>query len=239
MEAKMTAQGIRNDLLSMGDETLRLSTKRFFKEEIKCHGIKTARVRTYSKTILKEMSDKPKGHVFELCELLWCEGFLEETFIACYLTESRSKEFDKADIGLFQRWIESFVTNWASCDTFCNHSVAMLMEEYPENIAVLEKEWAASPNRWLRRGAAVSLIIPSRRGRFLEEVLAIVETLLCDADDMVQKGCGWLLKAASESHRQEIYEYMMSRKHIMPRTALRYGIEKMPPELRRRVMERS
>jgi 3-methyladenine DNA glycosylase AlkD len=239
MEAKKTARRIRDHLLAMGDDALRLSSKRFFKEEIKCHGIKAARVRAYTRIILKEISGQSKGHVFELCELLWSEGFLEETFIACHLTESRSKEFDKADIRLFQRWIESFVTNWASCDTFCNHSVAMLLEKYPENIGILEKEWATSPNRWLRRGAAVSLVIPSRRGRFLEEVLAIVETLLCDADDMVQKGYGWLLKAASESHRQEIYEYMMSRKNIMPRTALRYGIEKMPPELRRRIMDRN
>ncbi len=61
----------------------------------------------------------------------------------------------------------------------------------------------------------------------------IAERLLLDPDDMVQKGYGWMLKAASESHQREIFEYMMARKDIMPRTALRYGIEKMPGDLRK------
>ena len=68
--------------------------------------------------------------------------------------------------------------------------------------------------------------------------MEIASILLLDEDDLVQKGYGWMLKAASESHRQEIFEFMMGRKDIMPRTALRYGIEKMPPEMRKKVMDR-
>lgn len=79
MEAKKTARRITDDLLAMGDDALRLSSRRFFKEEIKCHGIKAARVRAYTGIILKEISGQSKGHVFDLCELLWSEGFLEET----------------------------------------------------------------------------------------------------------------------------------------------------------------
>ena len=238
MDTKKMARKIREDLLSLGDEALRSSTARFFREEIKCHGIRSAPVRKYGTMIAKETSGQSKEKVFELCELLWRGGYLEETFIACHLTESRAKEFDKADIGLFQHWVGSWVTNWASCDTFCNHSVAMLLDKYPENIGVLKKEWATSPNRWLRRGAAVSLVIPARRGDYLEEVMEIASILLLDDDDLVQKGYGWMLKAASESHRQEIFEFMMGRKDTMPSTALRYGIEKMPSEMRKMVMDR-
>jgi len=90
----------------------------------------------------------------------------------------------------------------------------------------------------MRRASAVSLILPARKGSFLEEVLEISEILLQDSDDLVQKGYGWLLKEASKKHLDEIFEYVMNRKEKMPRTALRYALEKMPPEMRKRAMQR-
>jgi len=54
----------------------------------------------------------------------------------------------------------------------------------------------------------------------------------------VQKGYGWMLKAASEAHQQEVFNFVMRNKTRMPRTALRYAIEKMPPELRSQAMAR-
>jgi 3-methyladenine DNA glycosylase AlkD len=55
---------------------------------------------------------------------------------------------------------------------------------------------------------------------------------------MVRKGYGWLLKSASESHEDEVWQYVMERKDVMPRTSLRYAVEKMPVELRARAMEK-
>jgi 3-methyladenine DNA glycosylase AlkD len=49
---------------------------------------------------------------------------------------------------------------------------------------------------------------------------------------MVQKGYGWMLKAASQAHQKEVFDYVISKKKTMPRTAFRYAIEKMPVELR-------
>ena len=82
----------------------------------------------------------------------------------------------------------------------------------------------------MRRAAAVSLVVPAKRGEFLDDALAIADLLLVDADDMVRKGYGWLLKEASRRHRDEVYEFVLARRDVMPRTALRYAIELMPPE---------
>lgn len=90
----------------------------------------------------------------------------------------------------------------------------------------------------MRRAGAVSLIIPARRGKFLKDILEIADLLLIDEDDLVQKGYGWMLKAASQAHEREIFEYVMKNKNVMPRTALRYAIEKMPKELKTKAMER-
>jgi 3-methyladenine DNA glycosylase AlkD len=90
----------------------------------------------------------------------------------------------------------------------------------------------------LRRAAAVSLILPARKGKFLPQIFEIADRLLKDRDDLVQKGYGWMLKEASKSHRDEVFRYVMEHRKEMPRTSLRYAIEKMPEELRRRAMEK-
>ena len=90
----------------------------------------------------------------------------------------------------------------------------------------------------MRRGAAVSLIVPARKGLFLPEIFEIATILLNDTDDMVQKGYGWMLKVASQSYQQQVYGFVMHHRLTMPRTALRYAIEKMPPALRAAAMEK-
>ncbi|MEN1760405.1 DNA alkylation repair protein [Anoxynatronum sibiricum] len=70
------------------------------------------------------------------------------------------------------------------------------------------------------------------------DILEIADILLMDQDDLVRKGYGWMLKAASEAHQQEIHDYVMKRKTEMPRTSLRYAIEKMPKELKAAAMEK-
>ena len=122
--------------------------------------------------------------------------------------------------------------NWAKCDTLCNHTLGSFLEMYPQFIENL-MGWARARNRWLRRASAVTLILPARKGLFMKEVFEISDILLMDGDDMVQKGYGWLLKEASKAHQQEVFDYVMKWKAKMPRTALRYAIEKMPVEMRR------
>lgn len=84
----------------------------------------------------------------------------------------------------------------------------------------------------------MSLIIPARRGEFLPDIFEIADLLLTDPDDLVQKGYGWMLKATSEAHQQEVFDYVVRKKAVMPRTALRYAIEKMPKELKTEAMKK-
>jgi 3-methyladenine DNA glycosylase AlkD len=108
---------------------------------------------------------------------------------------------------------------------------------YPEFLSKL-KEFAHSENRWVKRAAAVSLIVPARKSLFLNDIFEIADILQMDSDDLVQKGYGWMLKSASQAHQQAVFEYVMSKKAVMPRTALRYAIEKMPEELKKRAMQK-
>jgi 3-methyladenine DNA glycosylase AlkD len=166
-----------------------------------------------------------------LCEELWKSGMMEESFVACNWSYFVRKQFEPSDFRVFERWINSYVTNWASCDTFCNHTVGSAVEMFPEKIAELKK-WALSQNRWMRRASAVSLIVPARKGMFLKDIFEISDILLSDSDDMVQKGYGWMLKSASKPYQKEVFEYVLRNKKVMPRTSLRYAIEKMSDELK-------
>lgn len=235
MEAIITK--IREALVAAADEKTRQQSEYFFKEEITVYGVKSATVQKIAKDFFAEIKDNPKAEILAACEKLWQSGYMEESFVACVWSEKLGKKLEPADFETLERWIKNYVSNWASCDTLCNHTVGDFVMKYPEFIAKL-KEFAHSENRWVKRAAAVSLIIPARKGLFQKEIFEIADTLLMDSDDLVQKGYGWMLKAASQYDQQAVFEYVMSKKAVMPRTALRYAIEKMPEELRKMAMQK-
>ncbi len=228
---------IREELAQSADEKTRVSANRFFKEDVKFYGVKSAVVRKIAEKYFKEIKSKDKKEIFSLCEKLLESNFGEEAFIAFEWAYSLRKGYEPADFQIFERWVREYVDNWAKCDTLCNHTLGSFIELYPEYVKNL-KSWAESDNRWLRRASAVTLILPARKGKFLNDVLEISDILLKDKDDMVQKGYGWMLKEASKKHQDEVYDYIMKRKGEMPRTALRYALEKMPDNLRRAAMEK-
>lgn len=224
---------IRQALKNSSDRKTLESSSRFFKkgEAALVYGVKTAEVRKIGKEFYTQLKGHSKQDIFDICEELWKSKYLEEAVIACIFSESLHKQYEPADFKIFEHWVKNYVNNWAACDTLCNHTIGTFVMMYPEYLNNLKK-WAKSPNRWTKRASAVTLIIPARKGRFLSAIFEIADLLLLDKDDMVQKGYGWMLKAASEAHQKEVFDYVVSKKEIMPRTALRHAIEKMPKELR-------
>ena len=228
---------IRQELNKNSDPHTASTGQKFFKEKVKIHGVKTAVVTKIAKAFDQDILVMDKKEVFELCEELWRSGYLEESFIACHFSYRIRKNFAPADFKLFAKWVNDYVSNWASCDTFCNHTIGTLVEMYPRFLKNL-KQWAKSDNRWVKRASAVTLIVPARHGKFLPDIFEIADILLEDGDDMVQKGYGWMLKVASQTYQKEVFEYVMKNKARMPRTALRYAIEKMPKNLKAKAMEK-
>lgn len=228
---------IRQQLEEKVSLKVKESGLKFFKEEVKLYGVKTPDVRKLGKEYFRKVKDKDKAEIFEFCEELWESGYLEEAIIACDWSYCAHKDYKQKDFKLFEKWVRNYINNWASCDTFCNHTVGAFLEMYPEYLFNLKK-WAKSKKLWVRRAAAVSLIVPAKRGKFLKDIFGIAGILLLDKEDMVQKGYGWMLKVASQAHQKEVFDYVMKNKAVMPRTALRYAIEKMPKELKERAMQK-
>lgn len=228
---------IRQKLKRNADEKTKKGAQRFFKDKIKLYGVKTGIVVKIGRQFYKEVKELKKAEIFELCEQLWQSGYMEESFIACNWSYFVHKSYEPKDFKTFEKWINSYINNWASCDTFCNHTVGEFIEMYPNYLQQL-KRWAKSKNRWMRRASAVSLIVPAKKGKFLKDVFEISNILLQDKEDMVQKGYGWMLKVASKPHQKEVFDYVVKNKLVMPRTALRYAIEKMPKNLKQIAMQK-
>ncbi len=231
------AQSLSDALISCADAKMAETGKNFFKEDIRLYGVKSSDVRKISKSFFKEIEYLSKQDILDICETLWQTGWHEEAVIACNWSYYIHKQYTVDDFNVFDRWLNSYVSNWAACDTLCNHTIGTIVEMYPQLINDITA-WCASANRWVRRGAAVTLIIPARKGLFQQEIFGIADKLLQDKDDLVQKGYGWMLKAASEADCGGVYDFVSARKLFMPRTALRYAIEKMSKELRAKAMEK-
>jgi 3-methyladenine DNA glycosylase AlkD len=229
---------IRTEMKTEGTEKNRQDTKRFFKEKVKVHGVRTPQVRIIARKFFAKIKQLPKSEIFEICEQLLKSRYTEEAVIAFLWAEKLTKRFEADDFFVFEEWLSCYVSNWAECDTLCNHTMASCIEKYPSYLENL-KNWTKSNNRWLRRGAAVTLILPARKGKFLKDVFEIADSLLLDEDDLVQKGYGWMLKEASKQHQTQVFEYIMKNKAKMPRTALRYAIEKMPQNLKIQAMKKT
>jgi 3-methyladenine DNA glycosylase AlkD len=225
------------DLLEKADENIRRGFHRFFKEEVRGYGVKTPAVGKIAKYYFDRIQDKEKQEIWELCESLLATDCIEDAFIAFDWAYRLHTRYTPKDFDVFESWITRYVNNWAKCDTLCNHAVGTLLEQFPILIERI-KPWTASENRWLRRAAAVSLILPARKGLFLSDILEIADRLSGDRDDLVQKGYGWMLKEAGKRHESEVFAYVMQHKNEMSRTTLRYAIEKMPMELKQQAMKK-
>lgn len=230
-------ENLRKDLIKNSDQKTKEAGERFFREDVTLYGIKSSVVSQISKAHYKEIGDKSKSSVFSLCESLLMSGIMEESFVACNWSYNVRKQYEPSDFMIFESWVNKYVNNWATCDTLCNHTVGTFIEMYPNYLTGLKK-WSQSQNRWVKRASAVSLIVPAKKGLFLNDVLEIADILHSDKDDMVQKGYGWMLKVASQAHQKEVFDYIMRKKATMPRTSLRYAIEKMPDDLKKRAMEK-
>lgn len=230
-------RAIRVDLNANVDRVYKAGAIRFFKEPVNPIGVRTPITRKIAAKHWKLVKGLSKAELFDVCEALMKRGTMEETLIAFAWLRKVEKKLEATDFKVFERWLKTYVSNWAHCDEFCTHALGSLIYQFPQ----LKKKtftWTRSKNRWLRRAAAVTLIYPFRQPKpDLDFIFRVADALLEDEDDLVQKGYGWMLKVAADHNRSEVFDYVMTRKDRMPRTALRYAIEKMPRKMREQAMK--
>jgi 3-methyladenine DNA glycosylase AlkD len=213
----------------------RTNYQRFFKEKLEHPvGIKTPIVRAVSNKVFRTIKACDKDEILDVCDEMLASGRRYTRFVAFEWAQKLESQYTRKDFVRFERWLKGYVKDWASCDHACG-VLGALIAKFPD-LSPKRKKWAASRNMWFRRASAVALIEPVTRGLLLKDVFKTAEILMADKEDLVQKGYGWMLKVAGDYFFDDVEKFVMKHKDRMPRTALRYAIEKWPTAKRKQAM---
>ena len=138
-------------------------------------------------------------------------------------------EKDKKSIIRFYLKNTKYINNWDLVDL----SAGYIVGEYLiyKNRNILEK-LAKSKNLWERRVAIISTFAFIYKGES-EWTFRIVSMLLNDKHDLIHKACGWMLREVGKRVGEDkLTKYLDTNSHKMPRTMLRYAIERLPEKKR-------
>jgi 3-methyladenine DNA glycosylase AlkD len=124
------------------------------------------------------------------------------------------------------------VNNWDLVDTSAPYIVGEHLRTRKRDVLY---KLARSRVVWERRVAIISTLSFIRYGE-TEETFRIVEKLLCDKQDLIQKAAGWALREAGKISRPALLGFIQRHYPRIPRTTLRYAIEHFPLEQRRQIL---
>ncbi len=227
---------LRKELQSLRDENQAKSLQRFFKtgkgeygEGDIFFGIKVP--------IQRAVAKKYDLDFKEIQELLNSK-IHEERLVALLMLISKFKKAKKDK--LKQRQIFEFylkntanINNWDLVDLSAPKIVGGFLSI--ENNGIL-RELAKSSNLWERRIAIVSTFEFIRKRNF-GEAISIADILINDEQDLIQKAVGWMLKEIGKKNIGVLEIFLNSKYKTMPRTMLRYSIEKFPEEIRKKYLK--
>ena len=125
------------------------------------------------------------------------------------------------------------INNWDLIDVTAPHIVGTYLRNKPR--APLYT-FARSQSIWERRIAIISTLHSIKHNDF-SDTLAIAEILLNDTHDLIHKAVGWMLREVGNRDLQAEENFLMKHYHTMPRTMLRYAIEKFPEPKRQRYLK--
>ena len=128
------------------------------------------------------------------------------------------------------------MSSWAAVDALCAMVTSPLLRAHPALLPQIIR-WGHSPSQWQRRAAAVTLVPFARRGEYLAEAYGLTDRLADDPEDLLHKACGWLLREAGKTEPERLVRFLERRGHRLPRTTLRYAIERLDESERRRLLE--
>ncbi|MGA3027023.1 MAG: DNA alkylation repair protein [Bryobacteraceae bacterium] len=228
------ALSIRARLEASARPEVAVGVRNFFREPVDPIGVRSRVLQKVVAEVYRAVKKWPVAARNRLCTLLWEGGKMEEGVLVCHLYRRFAKQCAGPEFRMFERWIDGYVHNWAHCDGVSSWLLAACVANEP---ALMDKlpRWTRSKNRWKRRAAAVSLLQEAKKGRSTETIFAIAGMLRNDADDMVQKGVGWLLKETYPSRPRQVVSLLTGWSGA-PRLMLRYACEKMTPGDRARVL---
>jgi 3-methyladenine DNA glycosylase AlkD len=232
----IAAQAIAG-LRASADPVRAEGARRYFKHTIAVYGVAAPAVRALASGLYTSVRRQwTFGEAAELCEILLAEPELESKAVGTLILGRFKKEFPPALLARAKTWLAgNKLDSWAAVDGFCADSLGALIAQNPALVTRV-KRWAFHPNRWVKRAAAVSFIKLAKQREFLPAIYEISESLFPVDDDLVQKANGWLLREAGKADEGRLERFLLAHGSAVPRTTLRYAIERFSDDKRRRLL---
>jgi len=226
-------------LRAQADPAVATRSRTYFKphDRVRFFGVRHADVRRLARD-LRAAVDGSWGaaEAIAFCERMLGRPEMEAKTLGCVFLGRYRETFPR---GLFRRagsWLaRGDCDNWAAVDTLCPEVVTPLVAAHPDLLPRLAA-WGRSRNLWLRRASLVTLVPLARRGERLGAAYAAARSLLGDEEDLIHKAAGWLLREAGRTDDARLERFLRRHGPRVPRTTLRYAIERMPAARRRAIM---
>ena len=233
---KQITKTITSELQALSNAEKREIFPRFFKagkgeygEGDRFLGVTVPNIRA----IAKQYKNISLNEIRELMQSEWHEVRL----CALLIMVEKSKKKDEAlRQQLFDLYLSQTdrINNWDLVDLSCRFIVGEYLLDKSRDILY---QLAQSPLLWDNRIAIVSTYAFIRKGQ-LEETYALSDLMMHHPHDLMHKAIGWMLREAGKRDANRLYNYVMSHRADMPRTMLRYAIEKFSPAERSILMKR-
>ena len=227
----MTATSVRQDLRALADPDIAKHSARFFRTEPggygegdKFLGIRIPKIRA----LVREYRSLPERSLLSVLK----SDYHEERMFAVLLLVDQYKRSDAdgkqrlCDLYLDYR---RYVNNWDLVDSSAHLVLGPQLQHTHRNLLY---ELAESDILWDRRIAMMATYHYIRQGDF-KDTLQLAELLLQDPEDLMHKSVGWMLREVGNRDRKTEEAFLRKYYRTMPRTMLRYAIEKFPERLRK------
>ena len=187
------------------------------------------------RAIVKENRDIDLGEV----KILFASKYHEVRLAGalCLVEMSRTADI-KTQKKIFDIYLKhrGRINNWDLVDLSAPTVVGEYLRVAPPAKAILKK-LSQEKIMWSRRIAILATFAFIRAGRF-NESLALAKKYLTDKEDLLHKATGWMLREVGKRDKKILEKFLKQHAAVMPRTMLRYAIEKFSPEERAHFMRR-
>jgi 3-methyladenine DNA glycosylase AlkD len=182
----------------------------------------------------REIAKKYKEISFEEVEELLQSKIHEERLISLYMLVFKFKN-DAKKVFDFYLKNTKYVNNWDLVDSSAHLIVGEYLVDKPRDLLY---SLARSQNLWEKRIAIIATFQFIRKNQF-EDTIKIAEILMSDKHDLIHKAAGWMLREMGKKSEKSLLEFLNKHAQKMPRTMLRYSIERLSPERRKLYMTKA
>lgn len=222
----MSAKEVIAQLKSFANLERKKTNQRFFKtgpgqysEHEQFIGVRVPQIRLIAKQYFKQID-------FSEIDQLIINPIHEVRFCALIILMNQYQENNQETV--FNYYLDhiSSVNNWDLVDTTVPAIIGDYLVNHSEKTTLLFK-WADSDDLWERRIAIVATFAFIRQNQF-KLTLAISQILLKDQEDLIHKAVGWMLREVYKKDLNICMTFLRENYAQLPRTTLRYAIERMP-----------